>query len=118
MHLLDDVLYDRKSQTGAARFSRPCAIDAIEPLEDSGKIRRRDPDPRVRNSYATSAIAVHVRFDRYTASRAVEPHAVVEHVDQCLLQPAPVAIDGNVGKLATDQIDVVHAGFRLHRANG
>ena len=42
-----DVAHDRQAESGAARVAAATLVDAVEPLEDPGVLRRRDADALV-----------------------------------------------------------------------
>ena len=46
---LDEMLHNRESQAGAAKFAAACFVYPIEPLENTRQVITRDSDPGVGN---------------------------------------------------------------------
>src|ERR1035441_5146202 len=86
LHLLDNVLDDRKTQARAAHLARPGLIHAIEALEDPRQILGRNPDAAVGDADGHLASGHAARLHPDFAAPAVEFDRVVEQVDKRLLQ--------------------------------
>ena len=82
--LLDDVTYARQPQPGPA--DPPGDIGtSVEPLQDRGKIARRDPDPLVANGehrpmFIGGLVTTHA--DRYQAAVRAELDGIGEEISK------------------------------------
>src|ERR1035441_9982728 len=86
LHLFDDVLDDRKAQTGAPHLARPRLVHTIEALEDARQVLGRNPDTAVGNADSHPASGQTAGLHPDFPAPAVELDGVIQQVHERLLQ--------------------------------
>ena len=90
--LHDDVLYDRKPESGTARRLGTALVDTVEPLKDTVLLLLRDADAGVAHCERRSLVLL-ARNDGHTAALLIIAHGIAAQIVEQFLDKRLVAVD-------------------------